>query len=170
MFSLTDLGINLEVEETGDTLEQNAALKARAYAAQSGLWTLADDSGLEVDALGGGPGVRSKRIAGEGASDDLRVRTLLRLLHRVPWEERSARFRCVLALADPKGLLSFYEGVCNGFIQENPVGASGFGYDPIFFLPEIGRCMGELTPAEKNRVSHRARAMRKLIPALCALE
>lgn len=166
LVSLVDVGIALEVDETGETLEQNAALKARSYAVQSGLWTLADDSGLEVDALGGWPGVRSKRITGEELSDALLLRTLLRLMDHVPWEERTARFRCVLALADPSGLLCLYEGVCDGFIQQNPLGAGGFGYDPIFFLPDLGRSLGELTSLEKNQVSHRARAIRKVIPAL----
>jgi XTP/dITP diphosphohydrolase len=152
--------ITLEPEETGATFAENAILKARAYAAASGLLTWADDSGLEVDALGGEPGVRSSRYAGPGASDADRYRLLLRKMAGVPWERRTARFRCVIAIADPAGALHTAEGTCEGIITFAPRGANGFGYDPVFYLPDRGCTMAELSPAEKNQISHRARAAR----------
>ena len=153
-------GITLEPEEAGATFAENAILKARAYAAASGLLTWADDSGLEVDALGGEPGVRSSRYAGPGASDADRYRLLLRKMAGVPWERRTARFRCVIAIADPAGALHTAEGTCEGIIAFAPRGANGFGYDPVFYLPDRGCTMAELSPAEKNQISHRARAAR----------
>jgi XTP/dITP diphosphohydrolase len=153
-------GITLEPEEAGATFAENAILKARAYAAASGLLTWADDSGLEVDALGGEPGVRSSRYAGPGAGDADRYRLLLRRMAGVPWERRTARFRCVIAIADPAGALHTAEGTCEGIIAFAPRGANGFGYDPVFYLPDRGCTMAELSPAEKNQISHRARAAR----------
>ena len=151
-------GMALKVAETGRTMAENAILKARAYAAASGLLTWADDSGLEVDALGGEPGVHSARYGGPGASDEERCRLLLRCLQGVPPTERTARFRCVVALVKPDGSLHTAEGVCEGRIALEPRGEGGFGYDPIFYLPHLGRTMAELSLAEKNAVSHRARA------------
>ncbi len=158
---LTDLsqeGLDLEIEETGKSFAENARLKALAYAQASGLLTLADDSGLEVDTLGGEPGVRTARYAGEGASDEDRYRLLLSRLEGVPWEERTARFRCVIALAEPEGEVYLTEGTCEGIIAFKPRGEHGFGYDPVFYLPQYSRTMAELAPEEKNRISHRARA------------
>ena len=151
-------GIDIEVEETGSTFAENARLKATAYARASGLLTLADDSGLEVDALGGEPGTRSARYAGQGASDEDRYRLLLSKLEGVPWERRSARFRCVIALARPQGEVRTAEGTCEGVIAFEPKGEHGFGYDPVFYMQEHGRTMAELEPEIKNRISHRARA------------
>jgi XTP/dITP diphosphohydrolase len=153
-----ELGITLEVAETGTTFEENAALKANAFVAASGGLSLADDSGLEVDALGGEPGPRSRRYAGEGASDAARIDFLLARLKDVPGPERTARFRCVIALAEPGGRVEIFSGECRGIIISTPRGKYGFGYDPVFYLPELGKTMAELTLAEKNRVSHRARA------------
>jgi len=153
-------GIDLEVEETGGSFAENAVRKATAYAAASGLWTWADDSGLEVDALGGAPGIRSSRYAGPGASDEDRYRKLLRELDGVPWEERTARFRCVVAIATPEGEVHTAAGRCEGIIAFEPRGSYGFGYDPVFFLPELGRTMAELPPEMKNRISHRGQAAR----------
>ncbi|MEA3345820.1 MAG: XTP/dITP diphosphatase [Chloroflexota bacterium] len=158
LVDLTEMGISLEVEETGETFEENAVLKARAYAQASGLLTLADDSGLEVDALGGEPGVRTARYGGRGASDEDRYRLLLRRLEGVPKGERGARFRCVIAIATPDGELHTAEGVCEGCIAFQPRGSHGFGYDPVFFVPEYGCTMAQLPPEVKNRISHRARA------------
>jgi len=158
--SLEAEGITLEPEETGETCAENAILKARAYAAASGLLTWADDSGLEVDALGGAPGVRSSRYAGAGASDEDRYRLLLRHLEGVPWEKRTARFRCVVAIVEPGGRVHTAEGTCEGIIAFSPRGHNGFGYDPVFYLPDRQCTMAELNPAEKNRISHRARAAR----------
>jgi XTP/dITP diphosphohydrolase len=142
-------------------MEQNAIQKATAYAGLSGLLTLADDSGLEVDALGGEPGTFSRRYAGESAGDAERNDYLLAKLRDVPEDRRGARFRCVIAIAGPEGAVTTCEGVCEGVIAFEPRGKSGFGYDPIFFLPELGRTMAELALDEKNAISHRARAARE---------
>ena len=166
LLTLRDVGIDADVEETGATLEENATIKARAYAGMSGLWTMADDSGLEVDALGGAPGHLSKRFAGEGASDQQLVQRLLERLQGVPWARRTARFRCVIALAAPQGRVRLYHGQCPGIIALEPSGDQGFGYDPVFFFPELERTMAELSMAEKNAVSHRALAARGLAQAL----
>ncbi len=155
-------GLALEVAETGTTFAQNARLKALAYARASGLLTLADDSGLEVDALGGEPGVRTARYAGEGASDEDRYRLLLERMGAVPWEERTARFRCVSALATAQGEVYLTEGTCEGIVAFGPRGEHGFGYDPVFYLPQHGRTMAELPPEEKNRLSHRAQAVERM--------
>jgi len=155
---LAQEGIDIELEETGSTFAENARLKAIAYARVSGLLTLADDSGLEVDALGGEPGTRSARYAGRGASDEDRYRLLLSKLEGVPWERRTARFRCVIAVARPQGEVRTAEGTCEGVIAFEPKGEHGFGYDPVFYMPEHGRTMAELRPEVKNRISHRARA------------
>ncbi len=151
-------GITLEVEETAGTFAGNAVLKATTYAEASGLLTWADDSGLEVDALGGAPGVLSARYAGPGASDADRYRKLLDALAGVPWERRTARFRCVVALARPGGEVRTATGVCEGIIAFGPAGENGFGYDPVFYFPARGLTMAQLPPELKNQISHRARA------------
>lgn len=156
-----EIGLALEIPETGATYEENARRKARAFAAASGLLALADDSGLEVDALGGEPGVHSHRYDGGQGSDAERYRLLLSRLEGVPMAQRTARFRCVIAVATPEGELYTCEGECPGVILTEPRGDGGFGYDPVFWLPEMGRTMAELAPEEKNRVSHRGRAGRK---------
>jgi XTP/dITP diphosphohydrolase len=161
LVSLAELGIKTEVDEIGGSLEENARLKAIAFARESQLLTLADDSGLEVDALGGEPGRLSARYAGEGASDRDRVNYLLSRLKDVPEEKRSARFRCVIAIAQPDGKVELCQGECEGVIALEPRGNLGFGYDPIFYLPGLGKTMAELTLEEKNRVSHRGRAARE---------
>ncbi len=153
--------ITTEVDEVGSSFEENARLKATTLAAESGLLTLADDSGLEVDALGGEPGVLSARYAGEAASDSDRLNYLLSRLKDVPGDKRSARFRCVIAIAAPDGKVELCSGECSGFITTEPRGYNGFGYDPIFYVPELGKTMAELTPEEKNKISHRARAAAK---------
>jgi len=161
LVSLGDVGIDDDVSETGETYAKNALLKARAYAQQSGLLTLADDSGLEVDALDGAPGVRSARYAGDQADDADRVRYLLTRLQGVPAPQRTARFRCVIALVWPNGCEELVEGVCEGRITEEPRGECGFGYDPVFLVAGDSRTMAELSSEEKNRISHRARAAAK---------
>ncbi|MFC2012216.1 XTP/dITP diphosphatase [Chloroflexota bacterium] len=153
-----ELDITTEVEEAGVSLEENARLKATLLATESRLLSLADDSGLEVDALGGEPGVMSARYAGENATDSDRVNYLLSRLVDVPREKRSARFRCVIAIATPDGEVEFCSGECRGFIAFEPKGENGFGYDPVFYLPKLGKTMAELTPEEKNRLSHRGKA------------
>ena len=159
--TLAEEGIYQVVDETGETLEENATLKAKSYACQSNLLTLADDSGLEVDALGGEPGVLSARFAGEGASDNERIDYLLAKLTSIPWEERTARFRCIIAIASPQGEVELCQGECRGIIAYEPKGENGFGYDPIFYLHRLEKTMAELTMDEKNEVSHRGQAVRK---------
>lgn len=157
-------GITTEVAETGRTFEENAVLKAHSYARLSGLLTWADDSGLEVDALQGEPGIHSARYgAPQARSDQDRYQLLLQRLQAVPEEARRARFRCVVALATPEGRVATAEGVCEGRIARMPRGHHGFGYDPVFLVAETGyqRTMAELDPAEKNRISHRGRAARR---------
>ena len=201
LVSLSDMGITGEVEETGATFQENAALKTSGYAALSGLLTLADDSGLEVDALGGAPGVYSARYGelpyeegeivppGTGSdgkmTDEDRVKLLLRNLEGVPWERRTARFRCVIAIGAPasnplgdggsgasysqigtEGSLTFMVGSVAGMIQYKPVGDEGFGYDPVFYLPSYGQTMAQLPLEKKNSISHRSDAARKAIAML----
>ena len=166
LVSLSDVGIETNVPETGSTLEENAVLKATAYARLSGMLTLADDSGLEVEVLGGEPGPLSARYAGEGVTDTQRIAYLLQRLNNIPEEECVARFRCVLAVAGPDRPVELYSGECRGRIAKKSRGMGGFGYDPVFFLPELGKTMAELSPEEKNRVSHRSRASEKAVAAL----
>jgi len=161
LVTLAEAGIAADIQETGSTMAENAVQKATAYARLSGLTTLADDSGLEVDALGGEPGPLSRRYAGENVSDRERNEYLLGKLQGIPWEKRGGRFRCVIAIATPGGKVETCEGVCEGIIALDSKGEGGFGYDPIFQLPEPGRRMAELTLEEKNRISHRARAAEK---------
>ena len=151
-------GIEVEVREEGRSFEENALLKARAYAEASGSAALADDSGLEVDALGGEPGVLSARYAGRHGDDGANIALLLHKLSGVPWERRKARFRCVIAIAGPLGYIELCEGICEGFIAFEPRGSGGFGYDPVFFVPEFGKTMAELPLEVKNKISHRAKA------------
>lgn len=154
-------GITTEVSESGKTFEENARLKATTFAKESGLLTLADDSGLEVDALGDEPGIHSARYAGENASDTDRINYLLEKLRDIPQEKRTALFRCVIAIATPDGAVELCSGECPGFITTAPKGKHGFGYDPVFYLPELGKTMAELPPEEKNKISHRAKAAGK---------
>lgn len=156
-----EVGISTEVVEVGKSFEENARLKATTLAAESRLLALADDSGLEVEALGGEPGTLSARYAGEGASDEYRASYLLTKLEGVPQERRTARFRCVIAIATPEGEVELCSGECDGVIAFAPSGEGGFGYDPIFYLPEMGKTMAELSPETKNRISHRGRAAAK---------
>jgi XTP/dITP diphosphohydrolase len=156
--TLDQAGISKEADESYNTFEENARHKAAFYAESGGLLTLADDSGLEVDALGGEPGVRSSRYAGDNATDADRVDFLLNKLKGVPQPKRTARFRCVIAVAHPGGAVDTVEGTCEGYITTEPRGSNGFGYDPIFFLPEYGKTIAELAPEVKNRISHRGRA------------
>lgn len=165
--SLDDVGVTRDVAETGETFRDNALLKAQAYAAATGLLTLADDSGLEVDALAGAPGVYTARYGGVGLTHAQRYELLLQNLRDVPWERRTARFRCVIVLAAPDGaLLGEAAGVCEGMIALAAGGDGGFGYDPVFFLPEWGQTMAQVGSAVKHQISHRGRALRLLEPRL----
>jgi XTP/dITP diphosphohydrolase len=159
--TLAEEGITLAVTESGNSYDQNARLKALAYAKFSQLIALADDSGLEVDALNGEPGVESARFAGEAASDADRVSLLLAKLNGVPWERRTARFKCIIAIATPQGQCEICYGECRGLIALEAKGRNGFGYDPVFFVPELGKTMAELPLEMKNKISHRARASEK---------
>lgn len=161
LVTLPEVGISIKVDESGNSLEENARLKATIFADKSQLLTLADDSGLEVDALGGQPGVLSARYAGKNASDSERIDYLLSRLKDVPWEKRSARFRCVIAIATPDGQVEFSSGACRGIITLKPRGEQGFGYDPVFYLPRLGKTMAELPLEVKNQLSHRGKAARK---------
>ena len=166
LISLDDAGVPDEVEETGDTFHANAILKAGTYASLSGHLTISDDSGLEVHALGGAPGVYSARYGGDACQTDAdRVTLLLHNLADVPWEQRVARFRCCTAIADPRAgdepNVATVVGSIAGVIQYEPAGEHGFGYDPVFYLPSYRATMAELPLAAKNRVSHRADAARK---------
>ena len=148
--------------ETGRTFEANARQKAEAAARATGRLALADDSGLEVDALDGAPGVRSARFAGRHGDDRANTLALLRRLRGLPAARRRARYRCALALADPSGLIAVTRGAWTGRIAERPRGRGGFGYDPVFFLPELGKTMAELASEIKNQLSHRGRAAKKV--------
>ncbi len=147
--------------EEGETYEANARFKAVTVARWLGEIALADDSGLEVDYLEGRPGVRSARFLGEHATDEDRNREILRLLEGVPPENRTARYRAVVAVAFPDGRVQTFEGTCEGAIALEPRGRGGFGYDPIFYVPELDRTVAELAPAEKDWISHRGQALRK---------
>ncbi len=170
LVTLGDQGISTVVSEVGESLEENARLKATVLAVESQLLALADDSGLEVNALGGEPGRLSARYAGENASDRDRVSYLLSQLKSVPWEKRSARFKCVIAIATPDGEIEFCTGECPGVISLEPKGEHGFGYDPVFYLPELDKTMAELPLEIKNQVSHRGQAARKVPQALKGLK
>jgi len=150
-----------DVIEDGATYQENALKKARSAAAFTGKPALADDTGLEVEALGGQPGLYAARFAGEGCTFQDNIRKLLHLLDGVPFERRGARFVCVIALVEPNGREQVVEGDLRGRITESQAGGDGFGYDPVFYVPEVGKTLAELTAGEKNRVSHRGRAVDK---------
>ncbi len=161
--SLKDLPAVPECEETGNTFMENAVQKARYYSQRFKLYTLADDSGLEVDALGGRPGVYSARYAGEPCDDKTNNEKLIKELTGVPSEKRTARFKCAMVLVDPDGkILADGEGVIEGIIIDVARGENGFGYDPHFFVPELGKTTAEISREEKNKISHRGKATRKL--------
>ena len=160
-----------EVEEDGETFAENARKKAIGYAIATGLWTIADDSGLVIDALDGAPGVRSARFSGEKVNDRTlldhkNMARVLELLEGVPTEKRTCRFVCCLCLTSPVEVLIETQGKLEGVITENQIGTNGFGYDPIFLVPDLNKTVAQLTPEEKNAISHRGNAIRKLIPLL----
>ena len=158
-----------EIKEDGDTFGQNARKKATGYAKMTGLWTLADDSGLVIDALDGAPGVKSARFSGEKLKgndrtliDHRNIKKVLRLLESVPDKKRNARFICSLCLASPEKILIQTQGTLEGFITDREIGENGFGYDPIFFVPRLNKTVAQLTSEEKNAISHRGNAIREL--------
>ena len=163
-----------EIKEDGATFAENARKKALGYARATGLWTIADDSGLVVNALGGEPGVKSARFSGAKDKDRTlldhkNMAKVLKLLKDVPKEKRTARFVCCLCLASPEGVLIETEGTLEGFITEEEIGENGFGYDPIFFVPALNKTVAQLTTEGKNAISHRGNALRKLKPILVEL-
>lgn len=175
LLSLEDFPRLPEIPETGETFAANAAAKAREVARRTGLPALADDSGLAVDALGGRPGIHSARYARDrtaprAPSDADNWRKLLDELQDLPWEQRQARFVCDLALALPDGRLYHAQGECAGYIAREPAGEQGFGYDPVFWVPEFRATMAQLGPGVKNRISHRARALAALQELLSGLK
>lgn len=155
------IGIKTTVPETGKSFEDNACLKAETLARESHLLTLADDSGLEVDALNGEPGLMSARYAGENATDGQRIKFLLDKMKYISESKRNALFRCVIAISREGRKTLTCEGECKGYVAFEPRGKNGFGYDPIFFIPELGKTMAELPAALKNKMSHRAQAAKK---------
>ena len=170
---LADLNKTIEIEEDGSTFAENARKKAAGYAKSSGLWTIADDSGLVVDALGGAPGIKSARFSGEKPKgsdrtliDHRNIAKVLELLKGIPREKRTAKFVCRLCLASPEKILIETEGILEGLITDREIGENGFGYDPIFFVPRLNKTVAQLTAEEKNAISHRGNAIRKLRPLL----
>ncbi len=169
--SLSDFPGIQKIKEDGETFAENARKKACGYAKTTGLWTLADDSGLVVDALSGAPGVNSARFSGQTSGDrrltDIRnVEKVLKMLESIPQQKRTARFVCCLCLAGAEKVLIETEGVLEGLITQRPRGENGFGYDPIFFLPGLKKTVAQLSAAEKNAISHRGSAIRQLRPLL----
>jgi XTP/dITP diphosphohydrolase len=169
ILSLADFPQLPEVVEDQDTFVGNALKKAKEIAASTGLLTLADDSGLEVDALDGRPGVYSARFAGPKATDGENNEKLLKLLADVPQEKRTARFRCVIAIAKPDGWSTYVEGHCRGVIGYAPAGSGGFGYDPLFYVPSLEKTFAQLSPEEKNAISHRGKALQAAVKVLAEL-
>jgi len=163
-----ETGVNLAVEENGNSFKENALIKAKAYSIATNFLCLADDSGIEIDALNGMPGVYSARYGGADLTDKDRVNLVLSKMRDVPWSLRTARFRTSLALAWPEGENAVYEGVLEGVIGFESKGANGFGYDPIFFLPSLQSTVGELTNIQKAQISHRSIAVSKLLKFLLA--
>jgi XTP/dITP diphosphohydrolase len=161
ILTLLDLEEPIDIQETGTTFEENALIKAREVATRLNMPVIADDSGLEVDALDGRPGVYSARYAGEQKDDQANIEKVLRELKGVPFEQRTARFRCALAVVFPSGEELTVHGTCEGYITEQPKGTNGFGYDPIFYVPEKQCTMAELPSEIKNKISHRAHALQQ---------
>ena len=164
--SMGEAGIHDEIDETGKTFEENAVIKARYIAGLTNDIVIADDSGLEVDYLNGEPGIYSSRFAGEGASDEDKNRKLLRLLQGVPFEKRTGRFVCAVAVVFPDGRSFTVQGKCEGYIGEKPAGFNGFGYDPLFYVPGYEMTIAEMDTETKNSISHRGKALRMMVQEL----
>lgn len=163
VISMEDASLDIEIEETGQTFEENALIKAREVSRLTNEIVIADDSGLEIEYLDGAPGIYSSRFAGKGASDEDRNRKLLKLLEEVPFEKRKARFVCVIAVVYPEGDYFTVKGICEGYIGFEPKGNNGFGYDPLFYIPEYGKTMAEMDPEDKHKISHRGKALRLML-------
>ncbi len=159
IISQEEAGVDIDVEETGTTFEENSLLKAKAIFEATGITAIADDSGLCVDALGGEPGVYSARYGGEGYDDEGRVQLLLKNMKEIPEEKRTARFVCAITMVGKDGIITA-RGECEGKIDYSPKGENGFGYDPVFFVEKYGKTMAEISPEEKNSISHRGKALK----------
>ncbi|MCR4434902.1 MAG: XTP/dITP diphosphatase [Clostridiales bacterium] len=170
VISMEQAGITRDIEEYGKTFEENALIKAEEVYKLTGEMVMADDSGLEVDFLNGAPGIFSSRFAGEGATDEDRNNKLLSMLHGVPFEKRRARFVCAIAVVLPGGNHFTVRGTCEGYIATEPRGNNGFGYDPLFFMPEYNCTTAELEPEHKHRISHRGKALRLMVEKLRELK
>lgn len=166
IISMEEAGIKEDIDECGSTFEENALIKAREVMKATGQMVIADDSGLEVDYLNGAPGIYSARFAGEGASDTDKNKKLLGLLQNVPFDKRTGRFVCAIAVVFPDNRDITVRGVCEGYIAFSPEGNNGFGYDPLFFLPEYNMTMAQLCSEEKNKISHRGNALRLMMELL----
>ena len=158
IISQAEAGIDIEVEETGDTFEENSMLKAKAIFEMTGIPAIADDSGLCVDSLNGEPGVYSARYGGEGYDDEGRVQLLLKNMKDIPDDKRTARFVCAITLVSKEGIITA-RGECEGKIAYEPKGENGFGYDPVFYVEQFGKTTAEISPEEKNSISHRGKAL-----------
>lgn len=169
VLTLHDVAPQMDVEETGETFEANAILKAETIARELQATVVADDSGLEIDALGGEPGVYSARYSGEEKDDESNIDKVLQKMVQVPADEKTARFRCVLALASPGQETIIFEGTCEGIITDERKGLHGFGYDPIFYVPGLEKTMAEMEPSEKASISHRGNAIREMGKAMTGL-
>lgn len=160
--SMGEIGQDIDIEENGATFEENALIKARTLSRVTDEIVIADDSGLEVEALDGAPGIYSARYAGQHGDDQANNEKLLKELKDVPMEERGARFYCAIAMVFPQGEEIVVRGECRGIIGKEPKGDNGFGYDPLFYIPELGKTFAQLESAEKNSISHRSRALKRL--------
>ncbi len=166
VISMENVGIEKDIEEYGSTFEENAMIKAKEVCKLTGEMVMADDSGLEVDFLDGAPGIYSARFAGENATDEDKNNKLLNLLEGVPFEKRTARFVCVIAVAYPNGDSFTVKGTCEGHIAFSPEGGNGFGYDPLFYVPEYKMTTAQLDSSEKHKISHRGKALRLMVEEL----
>lgn len=166
VLSMSDEGIEIDIEESGATFKENALIKAREVHNMTGEMVMADDSGLEVDYLDGAPGVYSARFAGEQSSDEEKNKKLLELLKDVPYEDRKARFVCVIAIILSNGEEFVVKGICEGYIGFKPEGKNGFGYDPLFIIPEFNMTTAQMKPEEKHKISHRGKALRLMAEQL----
>lgn len=167
IITLCEAGLdNFEIIEDGNTFEENAAKKAAAVFNETGLPTIADDSGLCVDYLDGRPGVHTARFAGENASDSENIDKLLDELKNVPYEKRTAHFVCVIAFADKADNIKYFRGECSGYILDEKLGSNGFGYDPIFYYPDFELSLAQMPESEKNKISHRSQALKKFYEAV----
>lgn len=166
VISMEDEGMNQDIEEYGSSFEENAMIKAKEVFKMTGEIVMADDSGLEVDCLNGQPGIYSSRFAGEGATDQDKNNKLLKLMQDVPWEKRTARFVCVIAVILSETEAFTVRGVCEGYIAFKPDGENGFGYDPLFFLPEYNMTTARMNSEEKHKISHRGKALRSMVEEL----